>query len=479
MVPMKDTGRLPQETVARLASAVDAGMSGTVSVLAGLVAVPGIAWPDFDPGALEQSAGSVRKLLNEAGFVDAEIIRGTDPAGVRGAPAVIAARSATPGMPTVLLYAHHDVQPPGPAEEWGSDPFVAVVRDGRLWGRGAADDKAGFIMHVAAVRALDTVLGPGHGLGLTVFIEGEEESGSPTLPALLAQHKPRFQAEAAIVADAGSWKLGTPALTTSLRGLVDGTIEVRTLDHGLHSGSFGGPALDAPTALAHLMATFHHEDGSVAVKGLVTASPEGPDFTEEEFRRDAGVPPGVQLAGTGKISSRLWGKPALSFVGLDAPPIATAPNTLIPAAAVKFSLRIPPGNDPDEAMEAVRRHALRHAPFGAEVTFTPGTKTKPFAVAPRDRMGQIALWALGEAWGTEAVTRGTGGSVPFVAELTRHQPRCSILLTGPRDPDSRAHGANESVHLGELRNAILAEALFLTALCQEHDGARLNQDGRV
>jgi acetylornithine deacetylase/succinyl-diaminopimelate desuccinylase-like protein len=139
---------------------------------------------------------------------------------------------------------------------------------------------------------------------------------------------------------------------------------------------------------------------------------------------------------------------------------------LVPTAAVKFSLRIPPGNDPDEAMEAVRRHALKHAPFGAEATFTPGTKSEPFAVTPCDRMAQTALWALGEAWGAEAVTRGTGGSVPFVAELTRHHPPCSILLTGPREPDSRAHGANESVHLGELRNAILAEALFLAALCQ-------------
>jgi acetylornithine deacetylase/succinyl-diaminopimelate desuccinylase-like protein len=463
---MQESGRLPQETVTKLASAVDAGMAGTVNVLAGLVAVPGIAWPDFDPGALEQSAGNVRRLLNETGFADAEIIRATDPAGVPGAPGVFAARPAAPGMPTVLLYAHHDVQPPGPDGEWDSDPFAAVVRDGRLWGRGAADDKAGILMHVAAVRAVDTVLGQGNGLGLTFFIEGEEESGSPTLPALLGQHKPRFQAEAAIVADAGSWKLGAPALTTSLRGLVDGTIEVRTLDHALHSGSFGGPALDAPTVLARLMATFHHDDGSVAVEGLVTARAEGPDFTEEDFRRDAGVPAGIQLAGTGKINSRLWSKPALSFVGLDAPPIATAPNTLVPVAAVKFSLRIPPGNDPDEAMEAVRRHTLKHAPFGAEVTFTPGTKTKPFAVAPRDRMAQTALWALGEAWGTPAVTRGTGGSVPFVAELTRHHPRCSILLTGPRDPDSRAHGANESVHLGELRNAVLAEALFLAALCQ-------------
>ncbi|WP_457973951.1 M20/M25/M40 family metallo-hydrolase [Arthrobacter sp. D1-17] len=454
------------ETVTKLAAAVDAGMSGAINVLSVLVSVPGIAWPGFDQSALEDSAVNVRKLLNETGFADAEIVRATDAAGVAGAPAVIAARPAAPVMPTVLLYAHHDVQPPGPAGEWQSDPFVAVVRDGRLWGRGAADDKAGILMHLAAVRALDTVLGPGHGLGLTVFVEGEEESGSPTLPALLDEHGPRFQADAAVVADSGSWKIGTPALTTSLRGLVDGTIEVRTLGHALHSGTYGGPALDALTVLARLMATFHDHDGSVAVDGLVTASFKGPDFSEDAFRRDAGVPAGVRLAGTGRITSRMWNKPALSFIGLGAPPIATASNTLIPAAAVKFSLRIPPGNDPEQAMEAVRRHTLKHTPFGAEVIFTPGTKSTPFAVAPDDRMAETALWSLSEAWGAEAVTMGVGGSVPFVAELTRRHPRCSVLLTGAEDPDSRAHGANESVHLGELRNAILAEALFLAALCQ-------------
>jgi acetylornithine deacetylase/succinyl-diaminopimelate desuccinylase-like protein len=461
-----------EETVAKLAAVVDAAMPESVAILAGLVAHPGIAWPGFDQLPLEESARNVQKLLHATGFPDAGIIRAADPAGsaagTPAAPAVIAERPAGPGMPTVLLYAHHDVQPPGLLEEWLSDPFTLTERDGRLYARGAADDKAGILMHIAAVRALDQVLGPDHGLGLTVFIEGEEESGSRTLPALLGEYAPRLQADAAVVADSGSWRIGTPALTTSLRGLVDGTIEVRTLNHALHSGTYGGPLLDALSVLARLMATFHHDDGSVAVEGLASRETEGgsPDFDEDSFRRDAGAPPGIRLAGTGSIASRLWNKPALSFVGLDAPPIATAANTLLPAASVKFSVRLAPGSNPDEAMEAVRRHVQQHTPFGAEVTFTPGARSWPYAVGPDDPFAQMKLWALGEAWGATAVSMGVGGSIPFVAALSQRHPRCSILVTGAEDPDSRAHGANESVHLGELRNAILAEALFLAALCE-------------
>jgi acetylornithine deacetylase/succinyl-diaminopimelate desuccinylase-like protein len=191
---------------------------------------------------------------------------------------------------------------------------------------------------------------------------------------------------------------------------------------------------------------------------------EALDLDEEAFRRDAGVPEVVQLAGTGSLASRLWSKPALSFVGLDSQPIATAGNVLLPEATVKFSLRLPPGNHPDQAMEALRRHALNNVPFGAEVTFIPGSKSMPFRADPNNPNVQTALWSLGQAWGTQPVTMGVGGSIPFVAALAAVQPQCSIIITGAEDPDSRAHGANESVHLGELRNAILAEALFLAAL---------------
>ncbi|XAS72836.1 M20/M25/M40 family metallo-hydrolase [Micrococcaceae bacterium Sec5.1] len=455
---------LPPATLEALAAAVDANMAHYVTVLADLVSVPGVAWAGFDPHALDLSARQVQDLFRAGGFADLSIIRTADQTGAEGAPGVVAKRPAAEGFPTVLLYAHHDVQPAGPLDAWGSEPFSAVEKDGRLWGRGVADDKAGIVMHLAAIHAVDSVLGPDHGLGLAVFVEGEEEAGSPSLQGFMADYGQELLADAAIVADSGSWKIGIPGLTTSLRGLVDGTICVRVLDHALHSGTYGGPVLDALAILARLMATFHNADGSVAVEGLVEGPVECLDMDEETFRRDAGVPEGVQLAGTGTITSRLWSKPALSFVGLDSQPIATAGNVLLPEATVKFSLRLPPGNHPDQAMEAVRRHALNNVPFGAKVTFTPGSKSMPFRADSNHPMVQAALWSLEKAWGAQPVSMGVGGSIPFVAALAAAQPQCSIIITGAEDPDSRAHGANESVHLGELRNAILAEALFLTAL---------------
>jgi acetylornithine deacetylase/succinyl-diaminopimelate desuccinylase-like protein len=456
--------QLPKGTVAAIAAAVDSSMAVNREILRSLVKIPGVAWPGFDPELLEVGAARVRELFQAAGFPDARIVRGVGESGAPGAPAVLARRAAAPGFPTALLYAHQDVQPAGPNEAWTTPPFEPVERDGRLFGRGVADDKAGIVMHLAAVQAMESVLGPGHGLGLSIFIEGEEEAGSPTLGGIFAEYGKDLQAEAAIVADSGSWKIGTPALTASLRGLVDGIIRVRVLDHALHSGTYGGPVLDALTVLARLMASFHHDDGSVAVEGLLSSSALGPDMDESVFRKDAGVIAGVELASGGSLTSRLWNKPAISFVGLDTEPIATAGNVLLPEASVKFSLRIPPGNDPGQAMEAIRQHAAKHTPFGAELTFIPGARSKPFTLAADDPAVQAALWSLETAWGSEAVMMGVGGSIPFAAALAEEQPGCSILITGAEDPDTRAHGTDESVHLEELRNAILAEALFLAHL---------------
>jgi len=478
---------LPPATLEALAAAVDANMAHYVTVLSDLVRVPGVAWAGFDPHALDLSARRVHDLFLTRGF-DVSVVRAADPTGADGAPAVLARRPAAQGFPTVLLYAHHDVQPAGPLDAWDSEPFSAMEKDGRLWGRGVADDKAGIVMHLAAIHAVDSVLGPDHGLGLAVFVEGEEEAGSPSLQGFMKDYGHELLADAAIVADSGSWKVGIPGLTTSLRGLVDGTIRVRVLEHALHSGTYGGPVLDALTILARLMATFHDADGSVAVEGLVEGAVEGmdldaldldvPDLDEEAFRQDAGVPESVELAGTGSLTSRLWTKPALSFVGLDSQPIATAGNVLLPEATVKFSLRLPPGNHPDQAMAAVRRHALKNVPFGAEVTFTPGSKSMPFRADSNHPMVQAALWSLGQAWGVQPMTMGVGGSIPFVAALAAAQPQCPIIITGAEDPDSRAHGANESVHLGELRNAILAEALFLATLQRGVPPGTSQKEGR-
>jgi acetylornithine deacetylase/succinyl-diaminopimelate desuccinylase-like protein len=312
------------------------------------------------------------------------------------------------------------------------------------------------------------VLGDQFGLGVTLFFEGEEEAGSPTFRTFLETHQELLRADVIVVADSSNWKVGVPALTTSLRGLIDGTIEVQVLEHAVHSGMYGGPVLDAPTLLSRLIATLHDDEGSVAIDGLVGFDEATVDLTEAEYRADASVLDGVKLAGSGSIASRMWTKPALSIIGFDAPAVDVASNTLVPRARAKFSLRLAPGQVPAEAMEAVRRHVEANAPFGAKVVFTPGESGNAYLTDRGSAAAAYAMWALGESWGVPAVEMGIGGSIPFISDLTELYPEAQILVTGVEDPDSRAHSANESLHIGDFRNAIVAEALLL---------ARLNSEG--
>ncbi|MFJ5957246.1 dipeptidase [Paenarthrobacter sp. NPDC092416] len=461
----RNSGTIPVEA---LSKAVSDSFATTLASLKELVSIPGIAWASFDPAELDRSAEVVSSMVRATGMEDVRILRCDKPDGTPGGPAVVARRAAADGKATILLYAHHDVQPPGDRALWNSEPFVAEERDGRLYGRGAADDKAGIMAHLAAYSAVTKVLGDEFGLGVTLFFEGEEEAGSPTFRAFLEEHKELLRADVIVVADSSNWKVGIPALTTSLRGLVDGTFEVRVLGHAVHSGMFGGPVLDAPTLLSRLIATLHDDDGNVAVAGLVARDEVAVDLTEAEYRADASVLDGVQLAGSGTIGSRLWTKPALSIIGMDVPAVDVASNTLIPAARAKFSMRLAPGQDPDAAMEALKQHVEDHAPFGAKVTFTPGERGNPFSTDTSSAAARTALWALEESWGVEPVEMGIGGSIPFIADLTEMYPDVQILVTGVEDPDSRAHSANESLHIGDFRHAVLAEALLL---------ARLNADG--
>ncbi|MBP2414457.1 acetylornithine deacetylase/succinyl-diaminopimelate desuccinylase-like protein [Arthrobacter stackebrandtii] len=450
--------------VAELRGSVAAAFSTTVSELIDLVAIPGIAWDAFDAAQLERSAEAVAALIRSAGIDDVQILRVPKDDGTPGGPAVVARKKAAPGKPTVVLYAHHDVQPPGDEALWDSTPFTAQERNGRLYGRGAADDKAGIMAHIAAFRALTATLGDSFGIGVTFFIEGEEEAGSPTFAAFLKEHNALLAGDVIVVADSANWQVGIPALTTSLRGLVDGTVEVRVSKHAVHSGMFGGPLLDAPTLLARLIATFHDDRGSVAVKGLQSSDTAALDYPEELFRADAGVLDGVELAGTGSLASRLWTQPALSVIGMDITGVDMSSNTLIPMARAKVSLRIAPGQDPAQAMASLEEHVVAHAPFGAQVSFVPGEGGQPFATDTAAPAAQAALWAMGESWGVPAVETGMGGSIPFIADLKESFPDAQILVTGVEDPDSRAHSANESLHLAEFEKAIVSQSLMLAAI---------------
>ena len=403
---------------------------------------------------VHRSAELTATLLSQAGFDDIQIV------AEGGAPAVIARRPAPEGAPTVLLYAHHDVQPEGDATQWHSPPFEPTERDGRLYGRGTADDKAGIATHLAAIRAFGDELP----VGVTVFVEGEEESGSPSLTALLAAHHDLLTADVIIIADSDNWAVHIPALTVSLRGLADCVVEVSTLDHGLHSGLWGGVVPDALSALVRLLATLHDDQGNVAVEGLYEAAAADVEFSDERVRADSGLLDGVQQIGSGPVVQRMWARPAITVIGIDTTPIAKASNTLVPSARAKVSMRVAPGGDAREHLAALTRHLQAHAPWGARVTVTPGDIGQPYAIDATGPVYEAARQAFRTAWGREPIDMGMGGSIPFIAEFAAAFPDAEILVTGVEDPGTQAHSINESLDLGVLERAAISEALFLKAL---------------
>jgi acetylornithine deacetylase/succinyl-diaminopimelate desuccinylase-like protein len=430
-----------------------------------LVRIPSVS---ADPDAARHvwaSASEVATLLREAGLPEVDVVTAGD-----SRPAVLGRRPGPPGAPTVLLYAHHDVQPPGEAADWDSDPFEPAERDGRLYGRGTADDKAGVAVHLAALRAYGNELP----VGVTVLVEGEEEIGSPALSAFLDAFRDALRADVVVFADAGNWTTDIPALTTSLRGGTGVVVEVRTLRHGVHSGMYGGPAPDALTALCRMLASLHDERGGVAVPGLTHGSAgfagaDPPDLTEEQFRAEAGMLDGVRLTGAGSLTARLWAGPAIAVTGIDAPSVAAASNTLVPVARAKVSMRVAPGDDAAAACDALTAHLTAHAPWGAQVSVQPGAIAAPFTARAGGRAYRCARSALDEAWGRPAVDAGAGGSIPFVTAYAGLFPDAEILITGVEDPGTRAHGSNESLHLATFERACLAEALLLRNLARHDD----------
>lgn len=428
-----------------------------------LVRIESVSADPARQSQVRRSADAVAELLRAEGCERVDIVSADG-----GRPAVIGHKRGPDGAPTVLLYAHHDVQPENDHADWESPPFEPTERDSpsgrRLFGRGAADDKAGIVAHLGALR----VHGDRLPVNVTVFVEGEEEIGSDTLPALLAEHRDRLRADVIVIADSGNWDIGVPALTTSLRGLVRMYVEVRTLDHAVHSGMWGGVVPDALTTLCRLLATLHDDRGNVAVPGLVSGPAADLDYPDARARAESGIADGVQWIGDGSMVERLWTRPALSVIGIDAPGAQGASNTLVPQARAFLSMRLAPGDTTANGIARLREHLEAHVPWGAQLTLALGDKGEATQIDASGPAYDAARAAFREAWdGVAPVDMGVGGSIPFIAEFLETFPEASVLVTGVEDPDTRAHGANEGLHLAEFERVVVAEALLLRNLASQ------------
>jgi acetylornithine deacetylase/succinyl-diaminopimelate desuccinylase-like protein len=426
-------------------------------ILEELVRIPSVSAVGYDPEPVRRSAEATRVLLEQAGAHNARLLE------IEGAhPAVFGEVAGPTGAPTVLLYAHHDVQPTGPIEAWETGPFEPAVRGGRMYGRGAADNKAGIIVHLGALGA--------HAgkppVNIKLFIEGEEEVGSLHLAEYIEQYADTLAADVIVIADSGNIRTGVPSLTTSLRGLVDCHVEVRVLDNAVHSGLGGGIVPDALMVIARLLATLNNDDGTVAVPGRAGFEPEPFEYPEAAIRSELGVVDSVELIGEGSVASRMWTRPAISILAIDAPPVAEAINQLVPAARAKVSMRIAPGDDPNAALDALGAHLTSHAPWGAEVTVAPSSRGEAFALDTSGPGYDAFRAGFAQAWGSDTTEIGVGGSIPFVAAFSERYPEATILLTGAADDKSQPHAPNESVDLEDLRKAALAEAVALQLLAE-------------
>ncbi|WP_072802626.1 dipeptidase [Rhodococcoides yunnanense] len=402
------------------------------------------------------AANWVRTAFLDAGIGAVELIETTD-----RSLAVVGHTPAPPGAPTVLLYSHYDVQPPGERALWDSEPFQLTERDGRWYGRGSADCKGNVIMHLLALRAL----GADPGIGITIVSEGSEEMGTGGLEALVEQRPELFASDIIIIADTGNAAVGRPTVTTTLRGIANVVVRVDTLEGEVHSGMYGGPAPDALAALVQLLASLRDEHGNTVVDGLeADQSWDGIDYPADRFRADAGVLDGVELAGSASVADAVWARPALTILGIDCPPVVGSAAAISPTASARLNLRVPPGIDAQQAQDALTAHLESHAPWRARVTVEPEAIGSPFR-ARTDGPGYAALSeSLTEAFGAPVASAGQGGSIPLCNVLAQTFPKAEIVLMGVEEPLCRIHAPNESVDPTEIENLAVAEALFLQKL---------------
>jgi acetylornithine deacetylase/succinyl-diaminopimelate desuccinylase-like protein len=423
--------------------------------LAELVALKSVADPrQFSPEECERTARWVVDRFAQVGFTDAHLEETAD-----GSRAVVGSRPGTdPEAPTVLLYAHYDVQPPLDEDAWRTPPFELTEVDGRWFGRGAADCKGNIVMHLAALRALGEDLA----VNLKLVVEGSEEQGTGGLEAFVPEHADLLRADTILVCDTGNAAVGVPAATVSLRGMVNVVVTVEALASELHSGMFGGAAPDALAALVAMLATLRDSEGNTTITGLDnTQTWSGEEYPPDRFREDAGVVDGACLVGSGTVSDMLWARPALTILGIDCAPVVGSASSITPTAAARLNLRIPPGTTPEEAQHALVEHLRAAAPWGVNVTFETEATGAPFRAATDGPAYRAIDAAMREAFGRPMASLGQGGSIPLCNVFADTYPDAELVLIGVEEPQCLIHAPNESVDPGEIASMALTEALFL------------------
>jgi len=436
-----------------------------IESLKALVRIPSVSFPGFPAAEVARSAEAVATHLKASGLEHVEVLRVGE-----AHPYVYGDWLHAPGAPTLLLYAHHDVQPPGREELWKSPPFEPTPRDGRLFGRGAADDKAGIIAHTSAIISYLQSTGrlP---VNVKLVIEGEEEIGSEHLEGFLQKYQSKLQGDVIVLTDTANFDVGIPSITTSLRGISALEVEVRVMDHPLHSGMWGGPSPDPVLALAKMLGSLIDERGRITIPGIYDdvrpllpverASFESLNYTEKDFREQAQLLPSAQfIGGSASVLEKMWRLPSVSVNAIQASSRKTVANIINEAAWAKVGIRTVPDMDPQKTLNMLAEHLRAHAPWGVEVKTTAEHAAPWWITDPQGPAFEAARLAMSKGFGREAVFIGAGGSIPFVGPFASVLGGAPALLIGVEDPYTNAHSENESLHLGDFKKSI-AGAIYL------------------
>ncbi|WP_410874301.1 dipeptidase [Nocardia sp. A7] len=420
-----------------------------------LVSFKSVADPrQFPPEGCEQTAQWVADAFAAAGLTEVGLHETPD-----GSKAVIASKPGPPGTPTVLLYCHYDVQPPLGDDAWHTPVWTLTDKDGRWYGRGAADCKGNIVTHLTALRAI----GPDFPIGIKVVAEGSEEQGTGGLEKFVVANPELLRADAILVADCGNFAVGVPTFTQTLRGMVNVVLTVKTLEGPMHSGMFGGPAPDALAAMIRLLSSLRDAEGNTTIDGLTDDQQwTGAQYPSADFRADAGVLDGVDLLGSGTVSDMVWARPALTVLGMDVPAVVGSSAAIQPSTRARLNLRIPPGTEPKQACDLLEKHLRAHVPWNAELDIEVEALGEPFVASTEGPARSAMEQAMATAYGRDVTTEGQGGSIPLCNVFADTYPKAEIMLIGVEEPKCLIHAPNESVDPSEIEHMALAEALFLT-----------------